>query len=71
MALGLQRVGLLVQSRSMLLTFPPLSAWSLGYLFFNLRTALRAPRHPFALLLAGSASGTAALYGSEYFFLQS
>ena len=47
-----------------------IAAWSLTYLFLHLRNTLRPPRHPAGLALAGSVSGCAALFGTEYFYFQ-
>ncbi|KAH7887301.1 hypothetical protein F5I97DRAFT_1951056 [Phlebopus sp. FC_14] len=46
------------------------TAWSLTYLFLNLKASLRSPRHPLTLAMAGGAAGCAALYGTEYFVYQ-
>ncbi|EIW76511.1 hypothetical protein CONPUDRAFT_169030 [Coniophora puteana RWD-64-598 SS2] len=46
------------------------TAWSLTYLFLNLRKSVKAPRHPLSLGLAGAAAASAGLYGTEYFLWQ-
>ncbi|KAI0074782.1 hypothetical protein K474DRAFT_1665065 [Panus rudis PR-1116 ss-1] len=46
------------------------TAWSLTYLFLNLRKSLRPPYSLLSLSLSGATLASAALYGTEYFLLQ-
>ncbi|KAI0782548.1 hypothetical protein C8Q75DRAFT_811640 [Abortiporus biennis] len=46
------------------------TAWSLMYLFLNLRSSLRRPVLFSSVLLSGATIASSALYGSEYFLLQ-
>ncbi|KAH9947190.1 hypothetical protein B0H21DRAFT_739992 [Amylocystis lapponica] len=46
------------------------TAWSLTYLFLNLRKSLMPPRSPVSLALTGATVASSVLYGSEYFLLQ-
>ncbi|KAG8959446.1 hypothetical protein FRC03_007977 [Tulasnella sp. 419] len=43
------------------------TAWSLTYLFFNLRSSLRS-RSPIAVGLSCATAAVAGLYGTEYFY---
>ncbi|KDQ63979.1 hypothetical protein JAAARDRAFT_27653 [Jaapia argillacea MUCL 33604] len=47
------------------------TAWSLTFSLLHLRKSLKSPRHPMSLALVGGTTACAALYGSEYFLLQS
>jgi len=47
------------------------TAWSLTYLFLNLRRSLKAPRNALSLAMAGGAAACAGIYGTEYFVFQS
>lgn len=47
-----------------------LTAWSLTYLFLNMRKSLTRPRHPVSLALTSVTMASATLYGTEYFVLQ-
>ncbi|GBE80184.1 Altered inheritance of mitochondria protein 19 homolog [Sparassis crispa] len=46
------------------------TAWSLTYLFFNMRKSLTSNRSAVSLALTGATLASTALYGSEYFLLQ-
>ncbi|KAK7685410.1 hypothetical protein QCA50_011273 [Cerrena zonata] len=46
------------------------TAWSLTYLFLNIRKALRPPRSSLSLILSSAALFSSTLYGTEYFLLQ-
>jgi len=46
------------------------TAWSLTYLFLNLRKSLKAPRNPLSLAMSGGAMACAGIYGTEYFVFQ-
>ncbi|KAL6307130.1 hypothetical protein BKA93DRAFT_823597 [Sparassis latifolia] len=46
------------------------AAWSLTYLFFNMRKSLTSNRSAVSLALTGATLASTALYGSEYFLLQ-
>ncbi|KAG9049820.1 hypothetical protein FS837_009003 [Tulasnella sp. UAMH 9824] len=45
------------------------TAWSLTYLFFNLRTSIRT-RSPIPLVLTAATTACAGLYGTEYFYFR-
>jgi len=45
------------------------TAWSLTYLFLNLRKSLAPPRHPASLVLSTATLVSSVLYGTEYFVL--
>lgn len=44
-------------------------AWSLTYLFFNLRNSIRT-RSPIPLVLSAATTACAGLYGTEYFYFR-
>ncbi|OSX59610.1 hypothetical protein POSPLADRAFT_1151133, partial [Postia placenta MAD-698-R-SB12] len=46
------------------------TAWSLTYLFLNLRKSLLTARHPLSLVLTAATLASSTVYGSEYFLLQ-
>ncbi|CAL1699868.1 unnamed protein product [Somion occarium] len=46
------------------------TAWSLTYLFLNLRKSLKPPLSGLSLALSGAALASSTLYGAEYFLLQ-